>query len=109
MKNALTAAVVAAIVAAGTAGAALTRPSLHVKRILGAATTIAPGTSGFSWASCPGQLKAVGGGIVSQPFSTAPVLVEGSYPLPSISTWEISVSNPNASTATVQAVAVCVG
>lgn len=109
MKNALIAAVVAAVVAAGSAGAALTRSGIHVKRILGAPTTIAPGTSGFSWASCPGQLKAVGGGIVSRPFSTAPVLVEGSYPLSSTSTWEISVSNPNASTATVQAVAVCVG
>lgn len=109
MKSAIIAAIVAAIVAAGSAGAALTQSHLQVQRVVGSSFTVQGGSSAFGWASCPGHLKAVGGGVVSDPFSPTPVQLQSSYPVPGIDTWEIAVSNPNSATATVQAVAVCVG
>ena len=108
MKAALTAAIVAAVVATASAGAALTRSGVHVKRVVGAPTTIGQG-DGFAWASCPFGMKAVGGGIIGSPFSATPVQVEGSYPLKHVETWEIAVTNPNSAPATIRAVAVCVG
>ena len=108
MKGALIAAVVAAVVAAGSAGAALTRSNVRVVRVVGAAQTIPPQGTGFAWASCPGFLKASGGGIVSKPFASSPVELNGSYSLPGNSTWEIAVTNPNSSVATIRATAICV-
>lgn len=109
MKSALIAAIVAAVVAAGSAGAALTRSPVRVVRVVGAPALIPANSSGFAWASCPGFLKASGGGLVGKPFSANPVELNGSYSLPHNNTWEISVTNTNSTPTAIRAVAVCVG
>lgn len=109
MKSALIAAVVAAAVAATGAGATLAHQQIQVKRVVGTATVIPAGSNGFAWASCPGHLKASGGGLVDAPFSAQPVQLNGSYPLSGGSTWEIAVTNPNTASATIEAAVVCVG
>ena len=108
MKSALIAAIVAAVVAAGSTGAALMRPAIQVKRVLGNPSTVLAGSTGFAWASCPHGYHASGGGLFGEPFSTEPLQLTGSYPMPDLNTWEITVLNPGTVPTTVRAAVTCI-
>ena len=110
MKSALVAAVVAAIVASGSAGAALTQHSVRVVRVVGQSVSIPANTTGFSWVSCPTGTRVTGGGIAESAFTQTPIRTVASYPLNRyLGTWETVVDNPNNVPVPVRTVAVCVG
>ena len=106
MKNALTAAIVAAVVATGTAGAA--RVQLHHRStvyISGAPATVAPGTDAVLTADCPAGTTATGGGAsgpgdlrASYPVTTQLVVPRG---------WRVVIRNDSTQDVYARAYALC--
>jgi hypothetical protein len=117
MKNAIIAAIVAALVASGSTYAAAghlfgTRIVVSHSDVI----TTAPGARGFVNASCPPGLGATGGGLVSSDLaasSGAGAFVTDSAPAPLGADrfptgWTVAVQNASTHPIDVQAYAVCV-
>lgn len=129
MRNALVAAIVAAVISAGSAGAAvglisgakikphsiasskLTKKALaelggsfdaaSLKRVTGPTTTIAPSTSGSASVACPSGYIAIGGGGSSDLAD-----LDASQPSGS-NAWQVTFYNYATDSASANAVAIC--
>jgi hypothetical protein len=114
MKNAVIAAVVAALVASGSTYAG-TRLSLGNSTVVkhSALVSVASGDRGWASADCPQGSVATGGGLLSSDLGTGGALLTDSAPSP-ISThrfpigWSVAVQNPSDTSVQIQAYAVCV-
>ena len=113
MKNAIIAAVVAAVVASGGSYAATRSFISRTIVVRSPVTSVDAGARAWASASCPFGSIATGGGLTSSDISGNAVTITDSAPSP-ISTskspvgWDVAVQNSSFSPAQFQAYAVCV-
>lgn len=113
MKNAVIAAIVAAVVSSGSAyaGVHLFNPS-RMRVAHSPVISLAAGQRGWASASCPLGAFATGGGLTSSDIAGHGVTVTDSVPSPIGSRtsigWTVAVQNTSDVTAQFRAYAVCV-